>query len=1587
MAFGSLQGIVGRAGGNEVIGRGIIDIGVSSYRVRHDMRTISAAINKETKLWGQAFRLAGVAMGAMVVAGTATIVGAISQAEKFNSAMAKVAAMTGVTTSEIQKLRQGILDMAGTVKQGPEELAKALYFIASAGFRGVSALKLLDQAAKASAASGADLEVAADALVSIMNAYGLSADKASYASNILTKTVMYGKVEFQDLAKAIGPVSTISRVAGVSLEEMGAALAMLTTRGLSARRATNTLWSTLRALTKPTEQQWKMLKAIGLDKFKPEDIKKNGLIATLRTVDNAVQKWVHKTKKEKVKLTYVYDPNGKLNIEKSNKAFEKMNRGYFDVMSKVMGQSNAFLVSQILLQKGVTENFDFYLDRMKSFGVSTDMAYRQAKKLDMSIVFGEMTSSIQKALIELGDKFLPTIAQVVKWIGQEGPKAVKWFSGVLFNTLIPAAQQAAGTIGKLIGTITQIFTFSTGGGGKSPLETTLDVVINLFSYLFTRVDQISGALNALFSNSLAKQIGGIVAAALSLAAVLSLIRTLSIGAFGKVSGLTRALSFGKVGVSSSSSATAVAAKASSGLASAGAYLRVAADSLITAGEIGARSLMVAGFALEEAAMALKIAASMNGGMPISKMFPGWFMNNGGNLQRNAGGVFGHALPPGAIPSASSPFGYKQPINMIGGPMGPASPLPGVAGAAGAAGTQIIATSGNALVGGMKRGLGGIKSFLGFGMGLVSKAFLPLMVTDLVGNLLKEPLGDILGSNPLTGTYFKDAGAAMKEDFWGGLMTAAETILSGGHPDMYKGLADKTQMGKVTIDTMTLKNLGISAATVKSLQSSETTNPDGSLMDAVQQLESKKQHLRDVASIVKEYQAQLGGILTNVSSMTLSGDVGDPALAAAMAILDAARKQGIDASTATTYGTRSGESVYAGLSQSERDKFLASGAQLSTLQRQTITIDPEKLKELAIKLGGGFAATAQQMRSDFKGFLIDAIAQQGDVKFSAQDLRKIDAGTLESIFNATTKDVNGDWANIRTWYINSLINAANSAAATKLNMKLPGNHDLALKQFKENLGSLDMGNQIAGLTEDLAKLKEQLGPEQWDINTKALERFGNAIEKNSGHVLKYGDVVNEMFAPELAKYGKGKKGQTGFWRLQTAGKGTKTTKDDVWQYMMGAKKVSYDAWIAEINDYWNRATSFVGSLGESVGLDKIAGIRDQVNSVVQQGLRAGMSLFEMQTQLGPELWAIFARNIQGEKGGADLLAEGMSATISDAWNKAKKSGGKVDKGEATSLANMVNNMFGLTGKKKYDWKTVKALFKDPKALRDFIAGKVKTAVAGGVEDGITGGVVGTTGTATGPGANNPYQNVHVNPKIPTVGITSDQRESFIASGDSIAMYVAEGLGSDNAVTSLQVAAENTITSGVDWYLMHSPAKKGPLSGTKVHDAGAMIMTTLAGGMVTGGSKLRVAMNAALTAGLGEGSLAWNNARTAGLNIGAQIADGLAAGMAGVGWVQELARALGSLLPIGSPARRGPFSSWAWKMPYTAGVNLAGQMTAGLNKNDLSLPGLQAGVRNGMRLAGNPLGAHQTINVDRLELQSQADEASILARLQFLQPMGR
>jgi len=135
-----------------------------------------------------------------------------------------------------------------------KDVNQAMFNAVSAGIKGGEAIKFLNDASELAVAGVTSLKSATLGLTTVLNAYGLKASEASKVSSILFTTQKFGVTTVEELSKSLGVVVPFAAASGISLEELGASIAVTTRSGLDAAKTVTALRAAISQMQKPAEK-------------------------------------------------------------------------------------------------------------------------------------------------------------------------------------------------------------------------------------------------------------------------------------------------------------------------------------------------------------------------------------------------------------------------------------------------------------------------------------------------------------------------------------------------------------------------------------------------------------------------------------------------------------------------------------------------------------------------------------------------------------------------------------------------------------------------------------------------------------------------------------------------------------------------------------------------------------------------------------------------------------------------------------------------------------------------------------------------------------------------------------------------------------------------------------------------------------------------------------------------------------------------------------------------------------------------------------------------------------------------------------
>jgi TP901 family phage tail tape measure protein len=217
-----------------------------------------------TRLGGQ-MQHVGAAMAVMTAPLAIGLSVATTQAIEFDEAMTNVGAVLGRSADEMTGLNEQILAIGSASRYGPQAAAEAFYDIVGGVSDASSHMAILNASIATAEAGNADLTGTTSALISVMNSYRYSAQRAGFASDILTQLVAKGVGTMDEFAAALPQVAGLAAANGVELENLAASMAYLTTTGATASEAATQLSGVMTAFLNPNAAMQAALEEMGVE--------------------------------------------------------------------------------------------------------------------------------------------------------------------------------------------------------------------------------------------------------------------------------------------------------------------------------------------------------------------------------------------------------------------------------------------------------------------------------------------------------------------------------------------------------------------------------------------------------------------------------------------------------------------------------------------------------------------------------------------------------------------------------------------------------------------------------------------------------------------------------------------------------------------------------------------------------------------------------------------------------------------------------------------------------------------------------------------------------------------------------------------------------------------------------------------------------------------------------------------------------------------------------------------------------------------------------------------------------------------------
>ena len=386
----------------------------AAERARRAQQKANKAVEEGTTLTG---KLVKSVKGLARVAGVSLFVGSLFRLqEAFEQALlsggelsikiAEIETIQGKATLSTETWTNELRRLSDTFGLDILDQAEGAYQTLSTQVaKGAESVQFLETANKLALAGITDVGSAVKLTATLINSYNKDVSEAGDISGKLFRTVELGVVRIEELANGLGRLSVPAAAAGIRLEELLAAIAQTTRRGVQFNEAATLLRGIIQKTIKPTEEMAQVLEELGFSSGE----------AAIQT----------------------------LGFGRFLEELDKRTQGSSTELGKLFNRVRAVTGSLIFAGRGV-EEFNTTLTQIDTSGVETLDAATARIQATLGKRFDRLANQIKNVfLVDIGQPVLNTLLNITEGLikfGSDFGKVVKSVSqnAVVVNTALTA---------------------------------------------------------------------------------------------------------------------------------------------------------------------------------------------------------------------------------------------------------------------------------------------------------------------------------------------------------------------------------------------------------------------------------------------------------------------------------------------------------------------------------------------------------------------------------------------------------------------------------------------------------------------------------------------------------------------------------------------------------------------------------------------------------------------------------------------------------------------------------------------------------------------------------------------------------------------------------------------------------------------------------------------------------------------------------------------------------------------------------------------------------------------------------------------
>lgn len=173
---------------------------------------------------------------------------AVKTGADFDSAMSKVAAVSGATGDDLEALRAKAREMGSQTKFSASEAAEAMNYMAMAGWKTEDMLSGIEGIMNLAAASGEDLATTSDIVTDALTVFGLTAADSAHFADVLAAASSNANTNVSMMGETFKYAVPVAGSLGFSVEDTAEAIGLMANAGIKSTQAGTSLRSIMTAL-------------------------------------------------------------------------------------------------------------------------------------------------------------------------------------------------------------------------------------------------------------------------------------------------------------------------------------------------------------------------------------------------------------------------------------------------------------------------------------------------------------------------------------------------------------------------------------------------------------------------------------------------------------------------------------------------------------------------------------------------------------------------------------------------------------------------------------------------------------------------------------------------------------------------------------------------------------------------------------------------------------------------------------------------------------------------------------------------------------------------------------------------------------------------------------------------------------------------------------------------------------------------------------------------------------------------------------------------------------------------------------------